>query len=35
MKSWHFGLILAILAGYILGIFFPSVGTSLKAKLGV
>ncbi len=35
MKSWHIGIIVAVLVGYALGIFFPSVGLTLKAKTGL
>lgn len=34
MKSWHLGIVLALLIGYAVGILFPSVGQSLKAKIG-
>ena len=35
MKSWHLGIIVAVLIGYALGIFFPGVGQTAKAKLGL
>ena len=35
MKSWHVGIVVALVVGYALGILFPSIGTSLRAKAGV
>lgn len=34
MKGWHWGIIIAVLVGYALGVYFPSVGASLKSKVG-
>jgi hypothetical protein len=33
MKAWHWGVIIAVLAGYVLGVMFPSVGNTLKSKI--
>lgn len=35
MKGWHIGIIVAVLIGYFVGVMFPSVGNTVKAKLGV
>lgn len=35
MKGWHIGIVLALAIGYILGILYPSIGQSLRAKAGV
>lgn len=35
MKSWHIGIVVALVVGYALGILFPSIGTSLRSKAGV
>ena len=35
MKSLHltFGIVAAVVIGYALGIYFPAIGNSIKAKL--
>lgn len=33
MKSWHIGIVLAVVIGYVLGVMFPSVGQTIKSKL--
>lgn len=35
MKSWHVGIVVAVLIGYVLGVMFPAVGNSLKSKVGL
>jgi hypothetical protein len=35
MKGWHWGLVIAVLVGYALGIIFPSIGQSVKSKVGM
>lgn len=35
MKGWHLGILVAVLIGYALGILFPGVGQSVRAKVGV
>ena len=35
MKSWHWGIIIAVIIGYFVGVMFPAVGQQLKAKVGV
>ena len=34
MKSWHWGIIVALLIGYLVGVKFPSTGASLLGKIG-
>jgi hypothetical protein len=34
MKNWHLGIIVALIVGYAAGILFPSVGNTLRAKIG-
>lgn len=35
MKSWHWGIIIAVLIGYVVGVMYPAIGQSLKAKAGL
>jgi hypothetical protein len=34
MKSWHLGIVVAIIVGYAIGVIWPAWGVALKAKLG-
>lgn len=34
MKSWHWGVIIAVVIGYALGVLFPSFGATIKSKIG-
>ena len=34
MKSWHWGIIVALLIGYLVGVKFPATGASLLSKVG-
>lgn len=33
MKTWHWGIIIAVLIGYALGVYFPSFGAGIKSKV--
>lgn len=35
MKSWHWGLIIAVLVAYLVGVKWPGPGTSLLSKIGM
>jgi hypothetical protein len=35
VKSWHWGIIIAVIVGYALGLYFPTFGNSLKSKVGL
>ena len=35
MKNWHWGLILAFVVAYLIGVKFPSIGQKLFAKIGM
>lgn len=35
MKSWHFGIIIAVLVGYALGLYFPAIGNKVRGTVGV
>jgi hypothetical protein len=35
MKSWHIGLIVAVIIGYLVGVKFPATGQSLLSKVGM
>lgn len=34
MKSWHIGIVVALIIGYAIGVLFPAVGQGVKAKIG-
>lgn len=35
MKTWHLGLVLALVVAYLVGVKFPSVGAGLLSKVGL
>lgn len=35
MKAWHWGLLLAIVVAYLVGVKYPSVGTTVLGKVGL
>ena len=35
MQSWHWGLIVAIIVAYFIGVKFPSTGNTLLSKVGM
>lgn len=35
MKSWHIGLVVVLLAGYVIGAMYPAAYTTVRGKLGV
>jgi hypothetical protein len=35
MKSWHIGMILVLVAAYLIGAKYPQLGTSALSKVGL
>jgi hypothetical protein len=35
MKAWHLGIILLIVVAYLVGVKYPSVGTTVLSKVGM
>lgn len=35
MKSWHIGLVVAILVAYLVGVKFPALGQAALSKVGM
>ena len=35
MKAWHWGLIIAIVVAYLVGVKYPSIGTTVLGKVGL
>jgi hypothetical protein len=35
MKNWHWGIIIALLIGYFVGVKWPATGTSVLGKVGL
>lgn len=35
MKAWHFGLILAVVVAYLIGVKFPAPGNSVFSAVGM
>ena len=35
MKAWHLGLVVALIVAYLIGVKFPSVGTTVLGKVGM
>lgn len=35
MQNWHWGLIIALIAAYLVGVKFPSIGQSALSKVGL
>jgi hypothetical protein len=34
MKSWHLGIVIALVVGYAIGVMWPSIGNTVKSKIG-
>lgn len=35
MKTWHWGIIVALLVAYLVGVKFPATGQTVFAKIGM
>lgn len=35
MQTWHWGLIVALIAAYLIGVKFPSPGQTVLGKVGL
>lgn len=35
MKSWHWGLIVAVVIAYLVGVKYPSTGQTVLSKIGM